>query len=110
MSNPGRADDTETDISLLRFDPESKRFGDRLAVDDEILGLGAGEIVALLGENGAGKSTMIKMLATIPGDGSKSAYQRIRGAQYRAVTVAEPLNLPGWQLMNELNRAFAGED
>lgn len=120
MSNPGRADDTETDISLLGFDRVSKRFGDRLAVDDVILDLGASEIVALLGENGAGKSTMIKMLAAIPGDGgpkaiaagdgSISAYQRIRGAQYQAVTVAEPLNLPGWQLTDELNRAVAGAD
>lgn len=120
MSNPGRADDIETDISLLRFDRVNRRFGDRLAVDDEILDLGAGEIVALLGEIGAGKSTMIKRLTAIPGeggpkavaagDGSKSAYQRIRGAQYQAVIVAAPSNLPGWQLMDELNRAFAGED
>lgn len=43
------------------------------------------------------------------GDGSESAYQRIRTGQYQAVTVAEPLNLQGWQLVDELNRAFAGE-
>ena len=43
------------------------------------------------------------------GDGSESAYQRIRAKQYQAVTVAEPLNLQGWQLVDELNRAFAGE-
>jgi len=42
------------------------------------------------------------------GDGSESAYQRIRAKQYQAVTVAEPLNLQGWQLVDELNRAFAG--
>ena len=41
------------------------------------------------------------------GDGSQSAYQRIRAKQYQAVTVAEPLNLQGWQLVDELNRAFA---
>lgn len=43
------------------------------------------------------------------GDGSESAYQRIRAGQYQAVTVAEPLNLQGWQLVDELNRALAGE-
>lgn len=43
------------------------------------------------------------------GDGSESAYQRIRAGQYQVVTVAEPLNLQGWQLVDELNRAFAGE-
>jgi ribose transport system substrate-binding protein len=43
------------------------------------------------------------------GDGSESAYQRIRSKQYQQVTVAAPLNLQGWQLVDELNRAFAGE-
>lgn len=43
------------------------------------------------------------------GDGSKSAYQRIRTGQYQAVTVAEPLTLQGWQLVDELNRALAGQ-
>ena len=43
------------------------------------------------------------------GDGSESAYQRIRSGAYQAVTVAEPLNLQGWQLVDELNRAIAGE-
>ncbi len=42
------------------------------------------------------------------GDGSESAYQRIRGNQFQAVTVAEPLNLQGWQLVDELNRAMSG--
>lgn len=43
------------------------------------------------------------------GDGSESAYQRVRSGQYQAVTVAEPLALQGWQLVDELNRAFAGK-
>ena len=43
------------------------------------------------------------------GDGSESAYQRIRSGEYQSVTVAEPLNLQGWQLVDELNRAFAGQ-
>lgn len=43
------------------------------------------------------------------GDGSEAAFQRIRTGQYQAVTVAEPLNLQGWQLVDELNRALQGE-
>lgn len=44
------------------------------------------------------------------GDGSTPAFQRIRDKQYQIATVAEPLNLQGWQLIDELNRAFAGEE
>ena len=43
------------------------------------------------------------------GDGSESAYQRIRSKQFQQVTVAEPLTLQGWQLVDEMNRALAGE-
>lgn len=48
-------------------------------------------------------------LAGSAGDGSEAAFQRIRSAQYQAITVAEPLNLQGWQLVDELNRAVSGE-
>ena len=43
------------------------------------------------------------------GDGSVSAYDRIRKGEYQIGTVPEPLNLQGWQAIDELNRAFAGE-
>lgn len=43
------------------------------------------------------------------GDGSEAAFQRIRTNQYQAITVAEPLNLQGWQLVDELNRAVQGQ-
>ena len=44
------------------------------------------------------------------GDGSEAAFQRIRTGSYQAITVAEPLNLQGWQLVDELNRAIQGAD
>ena len=47
-------------------------------------------------------------LAGSAGDGSEAAFQRIRAEQYQAITVAEPLNLQGWQLVDELNRAVQG--
>lgn len=43
------------------------------------------------------------------GDGSEAAFQRIRVDNYQKITVAEPLNLQGWQLVDELNRAIQGE-
>jgi ribose transport system substrate-binding protein len=43
------------------------------------------------------------------GDGDAAEFQRIRTGDYQAATVAEPLLLQGWQLVDELNRAVAGE-
>ena len=43
------------------------------------------------------------------GDGSESAFQRIEVGQYQTGTVAEPLRLHGFQCVDELNRAFAGQ-
>ncbi|ESZ21199.1 ABC transporter substrate-binding protein [Mesorhizobium sp. L48C026A00] len=57
----------------------------------------------------AGKTGTDAPINVAAGDGSESAYQRIRAGQFQKVTVAEPLNLQGWQLVDELNRAIAGE-
>ncbi|HBY22265.1 MAG TPA: sugar ABC transporter substrate-binding protein, partial [Propionibacteriaceae bacterium] len=43
------------------------------------------------------------------GDGDAAEFQRIRNHDYQAATVAEPVLLQGWQLVDELNRAFAGQ-
>jgi len=40
----------------------TKRFGGTTALDNASLHIGAGEVHALIGQNGAGKSTMIKIL------------------------------------------------
>ncbi|GAA2262796.1 substrate-binding domain-containing protein [Kitasatospora cystarginea] len=43
------------------------------------------------------------------GDGDPSAFQRIRSRQFQAATVPEPLTEQGWQVVDEFNRAFAGD-
>lgn len=43
------------------------------------------------------------------GDGSPAAFMRIQAGIFQIGTVAEPLNLHGWQLVDELNRLLAGQ-
>jgi ribose transport system substrate-binding protein len=43
------------------------------------------------------------------GDGSQAAFERIRRGKYQFATVAEPLRLHGWQLIDESNRALSGQ-
>jgi ABC-2 type transport system ATP-binding protein len=43
----------------------TKRFGDRVAVDDVSFSVEAGEVFGFLGPNGAGKTTTVRMLGTL---------------------------------------------
>jgi ribose transport system substrate-binding protein len=43
------------------------------------------------------------------GDGDASDFERIRAGDHQTASVAEPLYLQGWQLVDELNRARAGQ-
>jgi ATP-binding cassette, subfamily A (ABC1), member 3 len=47
---------------LLRMLHVSKAFGSNLAIDNVSLGLGEGEVLGLLGTNGAGKTTIVNMI------------------------------------------------
>ncbi|MBA2518131.1 MAG: ATP-binding cassette domain-containing protein, partial [Chloroflexia bacterium] len=67
---------------MIRFDRIEKRFGGVTAVDDVSFGIERGEIHAVVGENGAGKSTIMKMLAGV--------YQPDRGT---IVLDGEPISI-----------------
>jgi ABC-type sugar transport system ATPase subunit len=51
--------------AMIRLDHVVKRFGGVTAVNDVSFGIARGEIHAVVGENGAGKSTIMKMLAGV---------------------------------------------
>jgi ribose transport system substrate-binding protein len=82
-----------------------QRFGDKwtysLAVNDLYYDF-MGPSLASAGKNGTDTPKNISA-----GDGSESAFQRIRMKQYQMATVPEPLHEQGWQLVDELNRAIA---
>ncbi|BFG79815.1 substrate-binding domain-containing protein [Paraburkholderia terrae] len=83
-----------------------QRFGTRwsysLSINDLYFDF-MGPALASAGEKPSGPPVNLSA-----GDGSESAYQRIRGNRYQAGTIPEPLLLHGWQLVDELNRAFSG--
>ena len=58
-------------MSAIRLENLTKRYGDVIAVNGVSLEVNEGELFALLGVNGAGKTTVIKMLSclTCPTDG-----------------------------------------
>ena len=82
-----------------------QRFGDKwthsLAINDLYFDFMAGSLTAG-GKKGDGNPKAVSA-----GDGSEAAYQRIRSKKFQAGTVPEPLNMQGWQIVDELNRAFA---
>ena len=57
--------DPFADVPVLSLRHAAKSFGAVRAVVDGTVDLYGGEAHALLGENGAGKSTMVKMLAGV---------------------------------------------
>jgi ribose transport system ATP-binding protein len=72
---------------IIRLDHVVKRFGGITAVNDVSFGIARGEIHAVVGENGAGKSTIMKMLAGVhPPD---SGTLVLRG---EPVAIADPLH------------------
>ena len=50
---------------MLRIEHYTKRFGEKVAVDDLTLHIAPGEIYGFIGHNGAGKTTTLKACAGI---------------------------------------------
>jgi ABC-2 type transport system ATP-binding protein len=61
----GRASPSSPGEPALVVEHLTKRFGERLAVNDVSFSVGAGEVFGFLGPNGAGKTTTVRMLATL---------------------------------------------
>ncbi len=60
-----RVSTSPPDEPALVVEHLTKRFGERVAVDDVSFGVAAGEVFGFLGPNGAGKTTTVRILATL---------------------------------------------
>jgi ABC-2 type transport system ATP-binding protein len=61
----GRVATSSPDEPALVVEHLTKRFGERVAVDDVSFSVAAGEVFGFLGPNGAGKTTTVRILATL---------------------------------------------
>jgi ABC-type sugar transport system ATPase subunit len=77
-----------TTAPLLAARDIVKRFPGVVAVDHLTFTLAEGEVIALLGQNGAGKSTVIQILAGVHPHGSYEGEITLRGRPFRATTAS----------------------
>jgi ribose transport system substrate-binding protein len=83
------------------------RFGERSRYMLAINGIYIGGAIA--GFVNAGRRGDDPPFAIGAGDGDASDFARIRAGDHQTASVAEPLYLQGWQIVDELNRARAGQ-
>jgi ABC-type sugar transport system ATPase subunit len=82
---------------LLEVRGVSKTFPGLKALDDVSLTVGAGEIVALVGQNGSGKSTLVKILAGVhtPDPGAEITLADVDGDHTSLHFIHQDLGLVG---------------
>jgi ABC-type multidrug transport system ATPase subunit len=101
--------------AVIRLDQVTKRFGTQLALDKMSLEVAPGTVFALLGENGAGKSTTIRILLGLaePDSGHASVFgmESVKHSlEIRRCVgyVAERPTLYDWMTVDEIGWFTAG--
>lgn len=75
---------------FLRLSGISKTFGGVKALTDVDMTVGKGELLCLMGENGSGKSTMIKIISGV--QPATTGTMEVEGEEVRATTTAEMIH------------------
>ena len=105
------AEPLSSTTAIISITHLSRRFGDKLALDDVSLSLPAGTVLGLVGENGAGKTTLIKHVLGLlkAQSGSVRVFGLDPVADPPAVLsrigyLSEEPDLPGWMRIHQLVR------
>ena len=77
----------------LRVENISKRFGQVVALDNLNLELRAGEVLGLVGQNGSGKSSLMKILAGLQHQDSGEILLRGKPVSIRSAAMATSLGI-----------------
>jgi ABC-2 type transport system ATP-binding protein len=100
--------------AIVEIKNVSRRFGEKLALDDVTFRVPAGAVVGLVGENGAGKTTLIKHILGLlkAQTGTVRVYGRDPvadpvGVLSRIGYLSEEPDMPGWMRVHELLRYVA---
>ncbi|MBN2023685.1 MAG: ABC transporter ATP-binding protein [Pirellulales bacterium] len=100
---------------VIRFERVAKRFGTNTALDDFSLDVPPGVVFALLGENGAGKTTAIRiMLGLLPPSAGRADVFGLDAARHgldirrRVGYVPEQLTLYDWMTVAQIGWFTAG--
>lgn len=109
---------------MIEFNHVTKKYRSQAALNDFSLSLPAGKIIGLVGENGSGKSTALKLISglisptkgsvTVDGEvatrriSSKVSYLSELDAYYTFYTVAETVSYYA-SLYSDFNQSKAGE-
>src|SRR5712664_4623194 len=100
-----------TSSHIVEISGLTRRFGNKLALNDVSLQVAGGRVFGLVGENGAGKTTLIKHILGLLK--AESGSVRVFGLDPVADPVAvlsrigylsEENDLPGWMRVDELIR------
>lgn len=100
--------------AIVELSNVSRRFGDKLALDNISFRVPAGSVVGLVGENGAGKTTLIKHILGLlkAQSGTVRVFGRDPvadpvGVLSRIGYLSEEPDMPGWMRVHELMRYIA---
>jgi ABC-2 type transport system ATP-binding protein len=101
-------EEIEGALNMIQVEHLTRRYGDLTAVDDVGFGIGRGEVVGLLGHNGAGKTTIMKMMTGFlePTSGTIRIDDLLVGRDTRAVQSRIgylPENCPLWPEMTVID-------